>query len=204
MKFSRLALTAAIILSAAAAQSVAAANLVTNGSFESTVLSGGSWVVTSDVDGWLGPIELRNGIEGIAQDGYNFAELDVITNSTITQTIYGTGLVNLSFWYSARPGTVAGTNDLGFGLGSLSGTVLTGQGNASGLHGWQQFAGIADLGNSGSAVLSFSALGASDSVGGSLDNVSVTAVPEPETLAMLLAGLGLVAGVARRRNREQN
>jgi hypothetical protein len=35
--------------------------------------------------------------------------------------------------------------------------------------------------------------------GGSLDNISVTAVPEPETVAMMLAGLGIVAGVASRR-----
>ena len=36
------------------------------------------------------------------------------------------------------------------------------------------------------------ASGAWDNYGGSLDNVSVTAVPEPETFAMLLAGLGLM------------
>ncbi|OQW85811.1 MAG: hypothetical protein BWK72_20440 [Rhodoferax ferrireducens] len=32
-------------------------------------------------------------------------------------------------------------------------------------------------------------------------NLSVTAVPEPETYAMFLAGLGLIGGIARRRNR---
>lgn len=32
-----------------------------------------------------------------------------------------------------------------------------------------------------------------------VDAISVTAVPEPATLALWLAGLGLVAGVARRR-----
>jgi PEP-CTERM motif len=34
-----------------------------------------------------------------------------------------------------------------------------------------------------------------------IDNVSVSAVPEPEAFAMLLAGLGLVGGVAARRRR---
>lgn len=38
-----------------------------------------------------------------------------------------------------------------------------------------------------------------DNVGIVLDNVSVTAVPEPETYAMLLAGLGVMGAVARRR-----
>jgi len=38
-----------------------------------------------------------------------------------------------------------------------------------------------------------------DNVGALLDNVSVSAVPEPETYAMLLAGLGLLGFMARRR-----
>jgi hypothetical protein len=32
-----------------------------------------------------------------------------------------------------------------------------------------------------------------------LDNISVSAVPEPETIAMLLAGLGVIGAAARRR-----
>jgi hypothetical protein len=31
-----------------------------------------------------------------------------------------------------------------------------------------------------------------------IDNISVTAVPEPATLALWLAGIGLVAGAVRR------
>lgn len=38
-----------------------------------------------------------------------------------------------------------------------------------------------------------------DNMGAMLDNVSVQAVPEPETYALLLAGLGLMGAVARRR-----
>jgi hypothetical protein len=33
--------------------------------------------------------------------------------------------------------------------------------------------------------------------------MTVTAVPEPETLAMMLAGLGLVGTIARRRKTQQ-
>lgn len=42
-----------------------------------------------------------------------------------------------------------------------------------------------------------------DNVGIVLDNVSVSAVPEPETYAMLLAGLGLMGTIARRRKSNQ-
>ena len=41
--------------------------------------------------------------------------------------------------------------------------------------------------------------GASGYSGAVIDNVSVSAVPEPETYAMLLAGLGLMGVIARRR-----
>jgi uncharacterized protein YjbJ (UPF0337 family) len=41
--------------------------------------------------------------------------------------------------------------------------------------------------------------GGGDNVGALLDNVRVTAVPEPETYAMLLTGLGLMGFIARRR-----
>lgn len=37
-----------------------------------------------------------------------------------------------------------------------------------------------------------------------VDNVTVTAVPEPESLAMMLAGLGAIGFMARRRNAQQS
>jgi hypothetical protein len=43
-----------------------------------------------------------------------------------------------------------------------------------------------------------------DNFGALLDNVSVSAVPAPETYAMLLAGLGLVSFMARRKRRIGN
>ena len=53
-------------------------------------------------------------------------------------------------------------------------------------------------GSNGSYDISYQNLGG-DNVGALLDNVSVSAVPEPETYAMLLAGLGLMGFIARRR-----
>jgi len=52
----------------------------------------------------------------------------------------------------------------------------------------------------GLQALVFSSVGGDGYSGAVLDNVSVTAaVPEPETYAMMLAGLGLVGVIARRR-----
>lgn len=51
---------------------------------------------------------------------------------------------------------------------------------------------------SGTRYVSFANWGG-DNVGMLLDNVAVTAVPEPETYAMMMAGLGLVGLMARRR-----
>ena len=53
-------------------------------------------------------------------------------------------------------------------------------------------------GSNSSYDISYQNLGG-DNVGALLDNVSVSAVPEPETYAMLLAGLGLMGFIARRR-----
>ena len=55
---------------------------------------------------------------------------------------------------------------------------------------------------SGDVTLSFANSGA-DNQGAMLDNVSVTAVPEPETYALMLAGLGLMGTMVRRRKQNQ-
>lgn len=206
MRLLKFAMTAALAITAVQAH---AANLVTNGSFEQVASGGtqasGTWSVYTSIPGWAGlpNIEVRDSIAGVAQDGSNFVELDTHyvahTNSSMFQNIAGTGAVKLSFWYSARPNTGANTNVLNFTLGSASGSVLNNVGNNTSAHKWQQYVGYFTLDADGWTTLSFSAGGLEDSYGGSLDNVSVTAVPEPETYALMLAGLGLVGAMARRR-----
>ncbi|MDT7838856.1 PEP-CTERM sorting domain-containing protein [Aquabacterium sp. OR-4] len=208
------ALFAAVLalLSCAQAGAAGPANLVSNGSFEDAPASPGHWVIVEAIPGWQGDpevvgglaggIEIQNqGFENIrAQDGVNLVELDTYRNSWMTQTIQATGWVRLSFWYAARAGWGAGTQDLGFGLGTLSGSVLQGVAGGTSVQ-WQHYVGLADLGSSGSAVLRFAAQGQSDMAGGLLDNVSVTAVPEPQAAALWLAGLGLLGALRRRRRR---
>jgi len=187
---------------AGVASGAQAANLVINGSFEDAAVSPGTFIISPTLLGWTGDpdIEVRNDYDGVALDGVNFVELDTFANSRMTQTIVGTGVVKLSFWFSARgtPSMPAGSNGIGFSLGDLSGVVLaTAPGGAA--HDWQEFTGLADLGTSGSATLRFEALGTSDQLGGSLDNISVSAVPLPGAFALMLSGVGALRLLSRRR-----
>lgn len=149
-------------------------------------------------------IELRDNVAGTAQDGSNFVELDANYNSSMTQTITITesGYYQFSFWYSARPGTSAGTNGLAYSFEGLSGVVLNGVAGGS-VNDWKLYTGQQYL-TAGNHVLTFGAFERSDSYGGSLDNISVTAVPEPETYAMFLAGLGMMGFIANRRRQRQS
>jgi hypothetical protein len=195
--------TFVLAASLAAPLLASAADLVTNGSFEADAQANGSWAIYNSLTGWMGPgIELRDNVAGTAFDGSNFVELDSNKNSSMSQTLTGiAGQYVLSFWYSARPNTAPGTNGLSFSLdGSTLGSVLVGVGNSSSTHSWQQYSTLVDF--DGSAALTFSAIELGDSYGGSLDKVSFTAaVPEPQTYALMLAGLGAMGLIMSRRNR---
>ena len=126
-------------------------------------------------------------------------ELDT-NNSGMFQTITGTRCYELSFCYSARMDLSAGFNSLGFTFGDLMGQLLTNVAVKAFGNAWQQQTGQVHL--NGTTSLMFNANGASDGFGRSLDNVSVTALPEPESYAMILAGLALRGTIARRLKRK--
>jgi hypothetical protein len=193
-----------IVLAAllAAPLMASAANLVTNGSFEANAMPNGSWSIFSNLTGWTGApnIELRDNVAGAAYDGLNFVELDTTGNSGMFQDIATTAGAHysLSFAYSPRPGT-GNTNDInvlwnGSLLQALAGT------NVGGANNWSVYTLDVVGGAGATSRLAFNAAGISDSYGGSLDAVSLTsAVPEPQTYALLLAGLGAVFFLSRRR-----
>jgi hypothetical protein len=210
MKFSKSILTAALTLVTFASQA-SALNLVQNGSFEANTQAVDTWAIYQDLTDWTGGrngIELRNSVAGEAQSGNNFVELDTTKNSSMSQVLTLTqgGTYQFSFWYAARPDNGSkpkATDSLEWSVDGTTGKVLQNW-KTTGATTWQQFSQTFVFDAPQTVTLSFFAKGKSDSYGGSIDNVSftnITPVPEPETYAMLLAGLGLMGTIARRRNK---
>ena len=197
-----------LLLAVALAASFGAAhagNLVVDGSFEDQVQAAGSWSVYSAINGWTtvsgSGIELRNDVAGTAYDGVNFVELDSYSNSAMAQTLttVAGSTYDLSFAYSARPGVITGSNPIQVLWNGIGITTVTANGSNLSDNDWHVF--NYTVTGTGSDTLTFRAIGVNDSLGGSLDAVTVTAaVPEPSTYAMMFLGLGLIgASLSRRR-----
>lgn len=195
--------TFAVLLTLAAASAHASTELITNGSFEADVIADNTYVTWANLTGWTGGrhgIELRNDVFGTAFDGNNFVELDTTANSSMSQKVNTTEGQHyiLTFAYSPRQNVGVGSNGIDvYWNNELIGTYSA----KGGPNGNVWSTEVLDLtGRDGTSVLTFKAGGKSDSLGGSVDAVSLTAaVPEPETYAMMLAGLGMLGMVARRR-----
>jgi len=176
------------------------ANLIVNGSFEEPNIASGSFSIFPSIGGWtttFGPgIEIQDNVAGSPFLGAQHVELDSTANSGMAQTI-ATALgttYHLSFAYSARPGITAADNGIDvFFNGGLLATLAA---NGVGLQNtnWQVF-NFDVSGAASTSVLEFRATGASNSLGGYLDDVRLEKVSEPH--ALFLLGIGLLTLVPR-------
>jgi hypothetical protein len=139
-------------------------------------------------------VQTRN-VAGRAFSGRNLVELDANANSAMSVDL-APGRYTVSFWYSPRPGVAAGSNRINVTAGGLFLDSVTADGGRETQ--WQQR--TVEFMTPG-GPLTFAAAGRSDSLGGYLDDITITGgvVPELATWAMLIIGFGMVGVAARRR-----
>jgi MYXO-CTERM domain-containing protein len=128
--------------------------------------------------------------------GVAMAQLDGVVNTSAFMNVTAGVESSISFYYASPSealGAVKAYSGLN-GTGDLLGTFDLAA-NGTGYDVWTSttfnFTGVAR---------SFDLTGSANGVG--LDNISITAVPEPESYALALLGLGLVAALSRRTKRQ--
>jgi hypothetical protein len=198
-----------------------AVNLVSNFSFEQPALSGGTptfgnfrslplgntdmpnWGVISDSIAWInGPISAGLGLLTAQQGSYFLDLTDTQLSSPfggvsqLLPTVSGSPY-ELKFWLGTsafyNPQTGASS------LVSIAGNNITVSSTITTMpNSWEEKT-ITFTALGASTLLAFTGIAGQDYIG--LDNISITLVPEPGTLAMLFAGLAAIGTVvSRRRN----
>lgn len=193
-----------LALAAAAGQASANTNLVANGSFEANTVAGlsANYSTTSQgISDWtIGVFNVDLvGSGWTAADGVNSVDLNGNKkgeiHQTLTTTVGQTYLLSFELAGNFQGGPAVKTMSVNIGPNGLYTFDTTGK--SAGNMGWTSYSKTF-VAVSTATTLSF-ASNTSGAYGAVLDNVSVTAVPEPETFAMLLAGLGMMGAIARRR-----
>lgn len=209
--------------SAMVSGSAQAANLVTNGSFESGLAG---WTIGGgDLQGfppaaifYNNPAGYPNGAfgEAVPQDNSMSASPDAVgeraayfvsdlaVSQSLSQQVFLTpGTYKVGFSAYAPANGFANAGDASFS-GNIAGVQLANYLVSSGpVQTWQHFSGQSIVGTAGlfdvSFVFSTQLVPAKDVV---IDRVYITrvgGVPEPSSWAMLIAGFGLVGATSRRR-----
>jgi Carbohydrate binding domain/PEP-CTERM motif len=183
----------------------AATNLVVNGGFESPVISP-PYFLFANPTGWTGQGDLV--VQGYAGsvhsgDGNQWLDLNPGTGAGtgMSQDITLTAGTKYQFSFLYNGGGGGSTTQISYSLGSsLSSNVSTASMNVYGGTPWATYSTGFTPTVSGAETLNFVPNGVLS--GGFIDAVNISPavpVPEPETYAMLLAGLGLLGFTAWRR-----
>ena len=189
-------------LALAGAAHAAGPNLVTDGTFAgsaggyTTVNGGGSigaWAVGGGSVDWIGNYWTAPG-------GTNSIDLDGNAPGAISQNITGlaAGLYQVTFDLAGNPdgGVTNKLVDVSLGDGAFQQVHFDTATRGAGM-GWVTETLTFDVASGD--TLSFVSADGSGPYGAALANISVTAVPEPASLGLLLAGMGMIGVMSSRR-----
>jgi MYXO-CTERM domain-containing protein len=181
------------------------ANLLIDGGFELPAIANGSYITASSIPGWTGTpnIEVQNHVAGSPFEGNQFVELDTDANSSMFQdfaTVRGVAYT-IHFDYSPRPGVSAASNGIELFWDDTLLAIVAMNGIGLGDTAWTGF-DLTTVADGPVSRISFAAFGTSDGLGGYLDDVSVTAIPEPGTVEIFGLGLVMLAMLGGTRRRE--
>jgi hypothetical protein len=157
------------------------ANIIINGSFESTNQTNATSSTYAGVTGWTSTsgINISHNFAGSASDGFNFAKLDTGTSNSTMQQVVATvvgEVYALSFAYSPQIDQSLDTNGISAYWNGVLLVELASQGGTSSLWSTSQFS----VTGTGQDLLSFQATGTVDGAGGFVDNVALNgAAPVP-------------------------
>ena len=206
-------IAAVVALFAAGTASASPVNLITNGNFETVatgytfnsgfkVINSGSSALTGWTVGASSVDLIRNAYNAI--DGYSVDMLGTPGPGFLSQSfsVIAGQTYNLSFDMARNSGGPAGQG-VAVSFGGAAGNFYSTAAASNTLYSSNTLSFTAAT--TGLATLSFASAAKAGTPldkfsGAVIDNVSVmTAVPEPETSAMLLAGLGLMGFLRRRK-----
>lgn len=195
---------AALLATAGLAAPASASVILQNGGFDAGSPAAGAY---SSLPGWTqakpAGIEIQNNatlptIDALSGDAY--VELDTSANSGMFQNVALTmGRYVLSFWYSPRDANVR-SNGINYNLSSLLTGKVSNLSPGATVGAWTQYSFAFFAPKAKTYKLTFAASGTSNGLGGLLEDVSIAAVPVPASGLVLLAGLGAIGALRRRKS----